>query len=221
MLEQAYLDKIFDEFSSTLEDEKAPLPAVSLIALEDNDPYRILVSTIISLRTKDDVTLSASMRILNRAKSVYELNRLDVSEIEQLIKPSGFYKRKAKELKKISEIIINEYNGEVPNNMDKLMSLPGVGIKTASLVLNLGFNEDALCVDCHVHEISNRLGWVRTNTPEETEKELRKIMPKRFWIPLNELLVRYGQYVCTPVSPYCSKCKENTSCPKTGVTKSR
>ena len=142
-------------------------------------------------------------------------------QIAELIKPAGFYKRKGEQIKKVATIIVNDFNGIVPDDMDTLLSLPGVGIKTASLVLNLGYGIDAVCVDCHVHEIANRLGWVDTKTAENTEKRLREILPQRFWIPLNELLVRYGQKVCTPVSPFCSKCPENGRCPKKGVTRSR
>ena len=221
MLQEPYLDRIFEEFSHTLEEVGAPLPAVSIIALEDNDPYRILVSTILSLRTRDSATLSSSLSLFSIAKNVYQLNALSIEEVALAIKASGFYKRKATQLKEISKIIIDKYDGKIPSDMDALLSLPGVGIKTASLVLNLGFNIDALCVDCHVHEICNRLGWVKTKTAEETEKELRKIMPQRFWISLNELLVRYGQFVCVPISPWCSKCSENAYCPKSGVKTSR
>ncbi len=220
-MQTSYLDNIFSLFSTVLEREGAPLPSVSLIAEEDNDPYRILTSTIISLRTKDKVTLSSSKALFEKAKSFEELYSLDEEELTNAIKPAGFYKRKAAELKKISKIVLEKYDGKLPCDLDKLMELPGVGIKTASLVLNLGFNVDAICVDCHVHEIVNRMGWVSTKSAEETEKELRKILPQRFWIPLNELLVRYGQYICLPSSPYCSKCPINDECRKIGVAKYR
>lgn len=221
MLKEEYVDRIFEEFSSTLAKEGAPLPAVSIIGEADNSPYRVLTSTILSLRTRDSATLIASNALFSLAKDIYELDRLDIDVLENAIKASGFYKRKAVQLKQIARIIIEEYNGEIPNDMDKLLALPGVGIKTASLVLNLGFGIDAICVDCHVHEICNRLGWISTKTPEDSEKELRRILPRRFWISLNELLVRYGQYICLPISPWCSKCQENSICPKIGVKKSR
>lgn len=220
-MESSYLDNIFMLFSKTVEKEGAPLPSVSIIAEEDNNPYRILTATIISLRTRDNVTLSASLALFEKARSFEELNMLTAEEIAETIKPAGFYKRKGQELKRIAEIITREYGGKLPSDMDKLLALPGVGIKTASLVLNLGFGIDALCVDCHVHEIANRLGWVDTKTPEETEKQLRTLLPTRFWIPLNELLVRYGQYICLPASPFCSKCPLDSTCPKKGVTKCR
>lgn len=221
MLEERYIDEVFNEFSEKLTELGSPLPSVSLIAEEDKDPYRVLVSTLISLRTKDEVTLEASKRLFRIAPDIKSLSQMQPEQIAELIKPAGFYKRKGEQIKKVATIIVNDFNGIVPDDMDTLLSLPGVGIKTASLVLNLGYGIDAVCVDCHVHEIANRLGWVDTKTAENTEKRLREILPQRFWIPLNELLVRYGQKVCTPVSPFCSKCPENGRCPKKGVTRSR
>lgn len=221
MLEERYIDEVFNEFSEKLAELGSPLPSVSLIAEEDKDPYRVLVSTLISLRTKDEVTLEASKRLFRIAPDIKSLSQMQPEQIAELIKPAGFYKRKGEQIKKVAKIIVNDFNGIVPDDMDTLLSLPGVGIKTASLVLNLGYGIDAVCVDCHVHEIANRLGWVDTKTAENTEKRLREILPQRFWIPLNELLVRYGQKVCTPVSPFCSKCPENGRCPKKGVTRSR
>ena len=221
MLEERYIDEVFNEFSEKLAELGSPLPSVSLIAEEDKDPYRVLVSTLISLRTKDEVTLEASKRLFRIAPDIKSLSQMQPEQIAELIKPAGLYKRKGEQIKKVATIIVNDFNGIVPDDMDTLLSLPGVGIKTASLVLNLGYGIDAVCVDCHVHEIANRLGWVDTKTAENTEKRLREILPQRFWIPLNELLVRYGQKVCTPVSPFCSKCPENGRCPKKRVTRSR
>ena len=221
MLEERYIDEVFNEFSEKLAELGSPLPSVSLIAEEDKDPYRVLVSTLISLRTKDEVTLEASKRLFRIAPDIKSLSQMQPEQIAELIKPAGFYKRKGEQIKKVATIIVNDFNGIVPDDMDTLLSLPGVGIKTASLVLNLGYGIDAVCVDCHVHEIANRLGWVDTKTAENTEKRLREILPQRFWIPLNELLVRYGQKVCKPVSPFCSQCPEKEACPKTGVTRMR
>ena len=221
MLDEKYVDTIFNSFSEKLKEIGSPLPSVSLVAEENNDPYRVLVSTIISLRTKDEVTLSASNRLFMIAPDINTLVETDENVIAETIKPAGFYKRKGIQLRNIARIIRDEYSGIVPNDMDKLLALPGVGIKTASLVLNLGYGIDAVCVDCHVHQIVNRLGWVETKTPEETEKKLREILPRRFWIPLNELLVRYGQKICTPVSPFCSMCPENGRCPKKGIQRQR
>ncbi len=221
MLDEKYVDEIFNSFSRELEKLGSPLPSVSLIAEEDNSPYRVLVSTLISLRTKDAVTMEASKRLFEIAPDINALALLDSDKIAETIRPAGFYKRKGENLKKIASIIIEKYNAVIPDDLETLLSLPGVGIKTASLVLNLGYGKAALCVDCHVHEIANRLGWVRTKSAEETEKELRKILPVRFWIPLNELFVRYGQEVCTPVSPFCSRCPENGRCRKIGVQRQR
>ena len=220
-MDDRYFDKIFSLFSSRLAELGSPLPSVSLIAEERNDPYRVLVSTVISLRTKDSVTLEASERLFRIAPDIRTLASTSAETIAETIRPAGFYKRKGEQLRKIAEILMEEYGGTVPADMDRLLSLPGVGLKTASLVLNLGFGIDAICVDCHVHQIANRIGWVDTKTPEETEKELRRILPRRFWIPLNELLVRYGQKVCTPISPHCSDCPIADSCRRKGVERSR
>lgn len=221
MLETNYLENLFQSFTNKLDSIDAPIPAVSLIAMEDNAPYRILVSTILSLRTRDKVTFETSMRLLKIAPTVEELAKLGEETIAESIKPSGFYARKANQLKRIAEILIKDYQGIVPPDMDALMALPGVGIKTASLVLNLGYNMEAVCVDCHVHQIANRLGWLETSTPEETEKVLREILPKKYWISINELFVRWGQFICLPQSPRCSECPAKEQCPKRGVEKSR
>ena len=221
VLDEAYFDGIFSSFRQVLADMGKVLPAVSLVAVQKQDPFSVLISTVISLRTKDDVTLNASRRLLAEAPDPEAMLRLSEERIAQLIFPAGFYKRKATQIHQISAILVDEYGGKVPADADLLMKLPGVGIKTANLTLNLGFGIDAICVDCHVHQISNRLGWIDTRTPEESEKALQPIMPRRFWIPLNELLVSYGQEVCTSVSPKCSMCPENGRCPKNGVTRTR
>lgn len=214
-------DEIFVTFSRELERRGIALPSVSEIAGEDNDPYRILVSTILSLRTKDKVTIERSKALFEKAKNVHELYAMDSTELAETIKPSAFYKRKAENLKEIAEIIIEKYDGKIPSTMEDLLSLPGVGMKTASLTLNLGFNELAICVDCHVHQILNRIGIISTKNPDESEKELRKILPKKYWIPLNEVLVSYGQSICKSVSPLCSECPYEKKCKKIGVDKHR
>lgn len=219
--DEAYFARIFDSFNSVLKSIKKELPAVSYVAITKNDPYCVLISTILSLRTKDDVTLKASQRLLDVAPSAQKMLTLTQEEIEKFIFPVGFYHTKAQRILEISRDIEQRFGGKVPDNTEDLLSLPGVGIKTANLTLNLGFGIDAICVDCHVHQISNRLGWIKTKTPEESEKVLQTIMPKKYWIPLNEMLVSYGQEVCTSVSPKCSMCPENKNCPKIGVTKTR
>ncbi len=220
-MDESYFDGIFRSFRQTLSDLGKVLPAVSLVAVELQDPFSVLISTVISLRTKDDVTLKASRRLLGKAGTPQAMLDLSEEKISELIFPAGFYKRKATQIREISRTLVEIYGGKVPSDAQLLMQLPGVGIKTANLTLNLGFGIDAICVDCHVHQISNRLGWISTKTPEESEKVLQTIMPKRFWIPLNELLVSYGQEVCTSVSPKCSICPECARCPKVNVTRSR
>jgi endonuclease-3 len=215
-------DALFARLLKTLEKEGTPLPSVSTVAIEtDRDPFLVLISTLLSLRTKDTVTLQASHRLFAKAKTPQEMLALGMEKISRLIYPCGFYRRKAENIISISKVLLKEYGGAVPADQNDLMKLPGVGLKTANLTLNLGFGIDAICVDCHVHQIANRMGWVQTKTPEETERALRKIMPKKYWISLNELLVTYGQHICLSISPRCSLCSEQTSCPKIGVTHSR
>lgn len=216
-----YFDRIFAEFNEVLRSINKVIPAVSYVAITKNDPFCVLISTLLSLRTKDDVTLKASQRLLEKADNPFDMLKLSEEEISQLIFPTGFYKTKSKRILEVSEELVEKYDGKVPSDVNKLLTLPGVGIKTANLTLNLGFGIDAICVDCHVHQISNRMGWVKTKSPEESEKALQKVMPKKYWIPLNELLVSYGQEVCTSVSPKCSMCPENGRCPKIGVDRSR
>jgi endonuclease-3 len=201
--------------------EAAPLLAVSEVAQNRRDPFHVLVSTMISLRTKDEVTAGASDRLLARASTPRAMADLEVEEIGRLIYPAGFYNTKARHLQAMAEILVEEHEGRVPSAMNELLKLPGVGRKTANLVRNLGFGLDGICVDTHVHRISNRLGWVRTRFPGETEEALERILPRRFWIPINELLVGFGQRICTPLSPRCSSCPIVEYCRRVGVTRSR
>ena len=219
--DEAYFDRIFALFQEALKKKKRNLPSVSLIALKMNTPYTVLISTLISLRTKDDVTLAASERLFSLADNPEKMLSLSDEEIEKAIYPAGFYKRKAQNIKEISKTLIEKYDGKVPSTQEELLALPGVGIKTANLTLNLGFNIDAICVDCHVHQIANRIGWIDTKTPEESVDALESIMPRRFWIPLNELLVAYGQNVFLSISPLCSECPICKECPKKGLKYSR
>ncbi|MFA5570618.1 MAG: endonuclease III domain-containing protein [Sphaerochaetaceae bacterium] len=214
-------DNLFEKMRLAVVKEGKDLPSVSTIALEKHDPYHVLISTLISLRTKDAVTISASYRLFELADTPQQMVSLNQQQIEEAIYPAGFYRNKAKNILEISHILIDQYDSLVPSTQQELMSLPGVGIKTANLTLNLGFGIDAICVDIHVHRISNRMGWIATKTPEESEKALQHVMPQRFWIPLNELLVSFGQTICTPVSPHCSKCPVYDVCKRVGVTKSR
>lgn len=222
MYDEKYWDDIFKSFSAAAAERGRPLPSVStMAATTGNDPYAVLVSTILSLRTKDEVTLASSERLLAIAPDVRTLDSLDEETIRNAIYPAGFYKRKASQLKAIARTLVEKFGSRVPGTQEELLSLPGVGVKTANLTLNLGFNIPAICVDCHVHQIANRMGWISTKTPQESVKALEAIMPVRFWIPLNELLVTYGQTICLPVSPLCSLCPQEACCPKNGVQRHR
>lgn len=197
------------------------VPSVSQIAREKHDPYKVLVSTIISLRTKDEVTMEASKRLFRLARTPSTMSRLPVQAIEKAIYPAGFYKTKARTLKQISRELVERHDGVVPDSVDELLQFKGVGRKTATLVVSLGYGHDAICVDTHVHRVSNRLGLVATSTPEETEFALMALLPRKYWIGYNELLVSFGQQVCTPVSPHCSMCSVAATCPRVGVDTSR
>jgi len=210
---------IFRELESVK--DSSDLPSVSLIGEENGSPFSILVSTVISLRTKDDVTLAASRRLLEKAGSPALLANMPEEEIARLIYPCGFYRVKSSNLKKIGEILCDRRAGSVPDTLQELLALPGVGLKTANLVLSLGFGIPAICVDTHVHRIANRMGWVRTAKPDDTVGALERVLPEKYWIPVNELLVLFGQKICQPVSPRCSECPLTTHCLKTGVTRSR
>jgi endonuclease-3 len=201
--------------------QKFESPAIIIIAREKKDPFRVLISTILSLRTKDKTTISASKKLFGVADSPKKILKLNKKEIEKLIYPVGFYRRKAEQILKISGILITDYNGKVPDKINELLKLPGVGRKTANLVLNEGFGKLAICVDTHVHRISNRLNLVKTSEPEETEFALQKVLSKKHWIVFNTLLVTLGQNICTPVSPKCSLCPIEKYCPKMGVGKHR
>ncbi|GHV75218.1 endonuclease III [Spirochaetia bacterium] len=197
-------------------------PSVSTVAERyRQDPWAVLASTILSLRTKDEVTLVRSQALLEKAPTAEALLTLPVEEIEKLVYPVGFYRTKAQNLKKIAAIIMETYQGEVPANLDLLLAMPGVGRKTANLVLTEAFDMDGICVDVHVHRITNRLGVLQSKTPEETEMILREILPKEYWKRINILLVLYGQRVCRPVSPFCSRCVMPEHCRRVGVDRER
>ncbi|AHF96839.1 MAG: endonuclease III domain-containing protein [Desulfurella sp.] len=195
-------------------------PIVTEVAREGN-PFFVLISTILSLRTKDKTTKEATQRLLSVAKTPNEMLKLTQEQIAKLIYPVGFYNVKAKNILEVCKILVEKYDSKVPDSIEDLLSLPNVGRKTANLVLSKGFNIPAICVDIHVHRISNRLGIVKTKTPVQTEFELMKVLPKQYWIEYNDLLVPFGQNICTPISPFCSKCKLSFICPKIGVKSSR
>ena len=197
------------------------LPSVSVIARENRDPFRILISTVLSLRTKDEVTEAASRRLFEIACTPETLARMPVRTIEKAIYPVGFYKTKARTVRDISKRLVEEYGSVVPDSIEELLLFKGVGRKTANLVVTLGYGKHGICVDTHVHRVSNRVGLVDTETPEQTEFALMKVLPKRYWIGYNELVVSFGQKVCKPISPHCSTCFFEKDCPKIGVGKHR
>jgi endonuclease-3 len=185
------------------------------------DPFRILVGCVISLRTRDEVTYPATERLFRRAATPERMARLAPATIARAIYPAGFYRRKAEQIREISRRLVRERGGRVPDTIEALVTLPGVGRKTANLVVTLGFGKPGICVDIHVHRITNRLGWVATRGPEATERALRETLPRRHWIPINEILVRHGQQVCRPLSPRCSACAVAGDCRRVGVTRAR
>ena len=185
------------------------------------DPFRVLVACVISLRTKDAVTAEASARLFAVADKPAAVATLPEARIAKLIFPAGFYRTKARQIRAIARHLLDRHGGAVPADRDALLELPGVGRKTANLVLGLSFARPAICVDTHVHRISNRLGLVRTKTPNETETALELVLPRRYWIDINDLLVTFGQQVCHPTSPHCSTCPLRSRCPRLGVTQSR
>ncbi|MCD4748477.1 MAG: endonuclease III [Thermoanaerobaculales bacterium] len=184
-------------------------------------PFHILVACVISLRTKDEVTAEASARLFDLAQTPEALAVLDEGAIAKAIYPAGFYNTKARQLREISAILVAEHRAEVPKNETDLLALPGVGRKTANLVLGIGHDIPAICVDTHVHRIPNRLGMVETLKPEQTEKALMALLPKDIWIPINDLLVTFGQNQCHPVSPRCSTCPLDDLCGRVGVERHR
>jgi endonuclease-3 len=205
-----------------LEIQKWKVPAVGAIAEQAADrPFETLVSTILSLRTKDAVTEAASRRLLLQASTPAAIASLSIRKIEKLIYPVGFYHTKARNLKSTCRILLERHGGKVPSSMEELLQLPGVGRKTANLVLTIGYDAYGICVDTHVHRISNLWGYVKTRTPEETEFALRRQMPKKHWKTYNDLLVTYGQNLCVPVSPWCSKCLLAQYCERVDLKRSR
>jgi endonuclease-3 len=196
-------------------------PVLAVVANQTRDPFRVLVACLLSLRTKDPTTASAAARLFALASVPQALSALSAKTIERAIYPVSFYRAKARTLKALCTRLHTQFNGIVPDTIDDLLSLPGVGRKTANLVVTLGFNKPGICVDTHVHRITNRWGYLATRTPDETEQALRRILPRQFWIEFNDLLVPYGQYRCRPTSPFCSRCGLYRWCRRVGVTRSR
>lgn len=207
------------EFLSVLKKEVADytVPVVDLIAVQTRSPFKVLVATILSARTKDEVTAKASERLFKEAPDAAALSRLSEPRIQKLIFPVGFYKSKAGYLAKLPEALA-VFGGNVPHEIDDLVTLPGVGRKTANLVRAVAFDKDAICVDTHVHRIMNIWGYVKTKNPLETEKALRKKLPRKYWKAVNGILVAFGQGTCRPIGPHCDTCILAGECPKKGVT---
>ncbi|MFA4915472.1 MAG: endonuclease III [Syntrophales bacterium] len=197
------------------------LPVVSYLAKEQRGPFTILISTILSLRTKDEVTATATERLFALASTPEEMLKISEEEIIRAIYPVGFYRNKAKTILLTCGEVIDRFNGHVPDTIDELLTLKGVGRKTANLVVSLGYGKEGICVDTHVHRISNRLGYVKTKTPEQTEYALRKKLPPEYWSIYNTLMVTFGRNICRPISPFCSSCPVTVYCDRVGVTRNR
>jgi endonuclease-3 len=217
-------DKDIHAVMRLLETELAQfgLPPVSAMAEEAIvDPFKILISTIISARTKDEVTGPATGRLFALAASPATMASVPEENIEKAIYPAGFYHTKAKAIRKASKELVERFGSRVPDTIEELLTLPGVGRKTANLVVTLAYNTAGICVDTHVHRITNRWGYVNTKTPHETEQALRAKLPKKHWIAINTILVMHGQNICKPVSPFCSRCPVIRHCARIGVIRSR
>lgn len=195
--------------------------ALAAVAQDSRDPFQVLIGCLISLRTKDEVTAEASARLFRLARTPRAMLRLPAARIARAIYPAGFYRTKARTIRGLCRTLLETHGGAVPDDLETLLTLKGVGRKTANLVLTIGYGKPGICVDTHVHRISNRLGIVKTKNPEQTEFALRQLLPRRHWIPYNDLLVAFGQNVCQPVSPRCSTCPVSDLCPRTGVTRHR
>lgn len=195
------------------------VPYLDLMVNQSRDPFKVLISCILSLRTQDRTTAKASEKLFSIINTPQELSQLPTKEIERAIYPVGFYRTKAERIKEISSTLCSEYEGIVPDKIDELLKFKGVGRKTANLVVTLGYNKYGICVDTHVHRITNRWGFVNTKNPTETEMTLRKKLPQKYWKEINGLLVAFGQGVCRPVSPKCSECLVSSYCPSFHLSK--
>ncbi len=198
-----------------------PEPVIGVVARDSRDPFRILITCLLSLRTKDRTTAEAGRRLFALAADPASMGRLSQRKLERTIYPVGFYRTKAKQIRGICKRLLGDFGGRTPDSIEALLTLPGVGRKTANLVVTVGYRKPGICVDVHVHRISNRWGYIRTNTPEESEEALRNQLPAQYWITYNDLLVPFGQNICQPVSPWCSRCRITKYCERVGVARSR
>jgi len=213
------ISKVIELIAEVLKTKK--LPIVSDLAEKESTPFQILISTLISLRTKDEITEVATHRLFALVSTPSEMLKLSEDQIINAIYPAGFYRNKSKTILHVCRELVEKYDSHVPDSIEELLTLKGVGRKTANLVVTLGYGGEGICVDTHVHRISNRLGYVRTKTPEETEYALREKLPRKYWTEYNTIMVAFGRNICRPVSPLCTQCPVSTNCQKHGVTKSR
>lgn len=217
MTEINHIDEIFTLLKETLKQYTQPIVSRPKPTIP-HTPFTTLISCLLSLRTKDEVTADAANRLLSKYNTPKEIVNLTSQEIEPLIYPVGFYKTKAKRIIELSQTLIEKYGEEVPDDFNELLKLNGVGRKTANIVMVYGHHKHGyLPIDTHCHRIPNRLGWIQTKTPEETEQQLKKVLPERYWDDFNDLFVTFGQTICVPISPFCSKCPIEKYCKKNGV----
>ena len=217
-----HFKKIFELLNKELKKYNKPILSQAKWEKVIHTPFTTLISCILSLRTKDEVTEQASIRLLEKFNTPEKILQLSTIQIQKLIFPVGFYKVKSKRIKEISKTLLDEYNGEVPDSFNELMKLKGVGRKTANIVMVYGHKKNGFIpIDTHCHRIPNRIGWIKTKTPEETEIKLKKILPNIYWDDFNHLFVKFGQTICLPTSPFCSKCPIEKFCKKISINRSR
>jgi endonuclease III len=217
-----HIDEIMQILKTTIDTSNMPLVSRKNWEEINKTPFTVLISCLLSLRTKDLVTEQASLRLFKRYHTPHEIDMATEEELRQLIYPVGFYKVKAKRIKEISKTLIDIYNGQVPNDFHELLLMKGVGRKTANIVMRYGFkNDNYLPIDTHCHRIPNRIGWISTKTPTETEFALKKILSKKYWHDFNHLFVLFGQQICTPISPHCTTCPISVFCEKKNVMNHR
>ena len=218
-MNNATIDKIYFILQKEISHYKVPV--VDLMEMQTHDPFKVLVTTMLSARTKDETTLEAAKRLFAKVKMPEDFEKLSEKQIQELIYPVGFYKNKARFLKELPSALKKEFDGKIPQTIEELVKLDGVGRKTANLVVAVAFKKPGMCVDTHVHRIMNRLGYVKTKTPHETEMALRKKLPLKYWENINSMLVAFGQNTCRPISPMCSKCPIRGDCRRVGVVQHR
>jgi len=219
MISNANIDKAVSKVKKSVAGMQAPV--LERFSDEIKDPYWVLIPCLLSLRAKDETTAVVARSLYERAPTMQAILSLKQEQLEKIIYKSGFYRAKARAILGTTKMIVEKFNGKVPDTIDRLLELPGVGRKTANLVVTVAFGKPGICVDTHVHKICNRWGYVNTNSPDKTEMRLRQILPRKYWIKINYWLVLFGQSICLSVSPFCSRCPLNRICPKKGVKRFR